>query len=72
MNFQHRILHQKPSELAGEQFEKYKGILNNLSGKEIILPGLMIAQHKKKAPGASAAATLQRQQAQNLTSLIGT
>jgi len=51
-------LHQKPSELAGEQFEKYKGILNNLSGKEIILPGLMIAQHKKKAPGASAAATL--------------
>ena len=39
--------------MTGEQFEKYKGIFNNLTDKEIIIPGLMIAEPKKDKPGAS-------------------
>ena len=31
MNFQHRILHQKPITMSNEQFQKYKGIFNNLT-----------------------------------------
>jgi len=33
--------------------EKYKGIMNNLIGREIIVPGLMIADPKKQKPGAT-------------------
>lgn len=44
MNFQHRLLKQKPVKPDETQKDKYEGIFENLGKTEVIMPGLVTAQ----------------------------
>ena len=59
MNFQHRVLHQRPIAISAEQMEKYKGIINNLTDKEVIVPGLYVPEAKTDQTGITGLANNQ-------------